>query len=163
MKIRKSKLSWLNFNLLYQFKADMNRLHNLFFLLCSIFLIACSSDNKCTVDDWLGTYSTMITCNINGLVDGVQRDTTISFDSDQKLSIVKLDDQTILMNNGAELNAEIKVLGCEISIDSLVNPINMFDIGSVTYILNGNQITGMTSQNLSDLEFLCETLFTRDN
>lgn len=142
----------------------MKSLHYFSIIICLIISgSSCSSEDECIVDDWIGIYSSEVTCDISENIDGVQRDTTITIDTDQKLTITKLDGQTIMMNDGGVINQEISVVGCEIKIDTSFNAVIPLAISEANFILNGDQITSLVSQDISGTEFRCQTLFTREN
>ena len=138
----------------------------LVFLLVSI--SSCGNEDICTVDDWTGTYSTEINCNLTGMVIGMDIDTSIVLPLEE-LTIIKIDDQTVIFDDGGIENPEILVTGCEILIDTTLASSNAMIFGEAIYILDGNQIRGMaeidaaafTGIQGADLNFTCNLNYTR--
>ncbi len=137
-------------------------------MLVLTMLISCTTEDMCTSDNWAGTYSTEITCDVLGTIGGMNIDTSIILPL-QELTITRVDDQTIIFNDGGIDNPEIIVTGCEIQIDTSLSSNNAMAFGEALYILNGDQITGMaqldasaiTSIQNADLNILCQLFYKR--
>jgi len=136
-----------------------------------LFIISsCESVDECTADDWVGTYTAEISCNLSGMLGDLEVDTSIMLPL-ETMTIIKIDDQTIVFDDGGVENPEIKVGGCEIQIDTSLSSNNAMAFAEITYVLDGNKITGtgeidasaLTEIADADLDFTCQVFFQRIN
>jgi len=129
----------------------MSQLHTC--IVWAFFLIiisACGGEDDCTADDWAGSYSAEAFCRVSGMVGNVTLDTMVMLPLEE-VTIVKIDDQTVIFDDGGTINPEIIIGSCEIRIDTSLSSNGLMGFGAATYMLDGNQIIGTAEVGAEDL------------
>jgi len=110
-----------------------------------IIFSACGVSGDCTADDWVGTYSAEAIC----IMKGEFVDTTVMVPLDE-VAVIKIDDQTIVFDDGDIINREITIQGCQILEDTSLSISGEMTFDVITYRLIGDQIFGRTNVDAED-------------
>jgi len=137
----------------------MKILYNtIFCFLLAIIICSCSSDDRCTADDWSGRYSADATCTLS--YTAISADTTVTLPM-KDIIISKLDEQTLIMDDGGLNNPEIDISECEIVVNTDRFSGFLEGFGVVNFELDGDQITGTSIIDIDELNIICDMVFSR--